>query len=46
MIWIRFPRLSGARSKEQLMFDLIWREIEAEIEGGVGRFEFKSDKMS
>ncbi len=38
--------LSGARSKEQLIFDVMWREIEAEIEGGVERFEFKGDKMS
>jgi hypothetical protein len=36
MKWTRFPRLSGARSKEQLLFDVIWREIEAEIEGGGG----------
>jgi hypothetical protein len=46
MIWIRFPRFSDARRKEQLIFDVIWREIEAEIEGGVGHSEFKGDKMS
>ena len=28
-----------------MMFDVMWREKEAEIEGGVGRFEFKGDKM-
>jgi hypothetical protein len=33
MILIRFPRLSSARSREQLIVDVKWKKIEAEIEG-------------